>query len=128
MHAMLAADVALSVHLLLKAHILKFWCAKREVLQRLLVAAAYYLQFFLVPCCKVLNIRYHVHTLWLLVYHNGNCYFCSADLSTAFRHSGLCLNGGELQLLAREWPTVHSDQVDVLALVQAIEKAFCTEF
>ena len=53
---------------------------------------------------------------------------CSADLSIAFRHSGLCLNGGELQLLAREWPTVHSDQVDVLALVQAIEKAFCTEY
>ncbi|KAL3160109.1 hypothetical protein ABBQ32_010887 [Trebouxia sp. C0010 RCD-2024] len=52
----------------------------------------------------------------------------AADLSTAFRHSGLCLNGGELQLLAREWPTVHSDQVDVLALVQAIEKAFCTEY
>ena len=53
---------------------------------------------------------------------------CNADLSIALRHAGLCLNGGELQLLAREWPTVHSDQVDVLALVQAIEKAFCTEY
>ena len=51
-----------------------------------------------------------------------------ADLSITLRHAGLCLNGGELQLLAREWPTVHSDQVDVLALVQAIEKAFCTEY
>lgn len=53
---------------------------------------------------------------------------CTADLSIALRHAGLCLHGGELQLLAREWPTVHSDQVDVLALVQAIEKAFCTEY
>ena len=51
-----------------------------------------------------------------------------ADLSIALRHAGLCLNGGELQLLARQWPTVHSDQVDVLALVQAIEKAFCTDY
>ncbi|KAL0027877.1 hypothetical protein WJX77_012447 [Trebouxia sp. C0004] len=50
------------------------------------------------------------------------------DLSVALRHAGLCLNGGELQLLARQWPTVHSDQVDVLALVQAIEKAFCTDY
>ena len=58
--------------------------------------------------------------------HMALCFH--ADLSIALRHAGLCLNGGELQLLAREWPTVHSDQVDVLALVQAIESAFCTEY
>lgn len=50
-----------------------------------------------------------------------------ADLSITLRHAGLALKGGELQSLARQWPTVHSDQVDVLALVQAIEAAFCTE-
>ncbi len=58
----------------------------------------------------------------------NQCYLLPADLSIALRHAGLCLNGGELQLLARQWPTVHSDQVDVLALVQAIEKAFCTDY